>query len=200
MQTPNGLGQHQDVLSASQIDKFYKVILLARAEEILETDSRQFDYVSNLLFILNLCFAKLSVIQMLRIITPVKLHVRIVLGTGAFIVAWSFASELAAAFQCEPPNPWKVIENQCFDRVCTHHCPRWFLEARFCFAIIESCTDLIAGSILEFLWSTKPNHRSRAVGPPTCHRVEDPDTEDEKGGHILLLRIADSVCLAPSRR
>ncbi|KAL8695664.1 MAG: hypothetical protein Q9224_003251 [Gallowayella concinna] len=71
LQTSNGLGKHAETLSTSQLEKFYK-----------------FDYASNLLFILNLCFAKISVLQMLRTITPVKLHVRMVLGVGILPSTW----------------------------------------------------------------------------------------------------------------
>ncbi|KAL8802940.1 MAG: hypothetical protein Q9182_003490 [Xanthomendoza sp. 2 TL-2023] len=100
LQIANGLGRHADTLSASQLEKFYK-----------------FDYVSNLLFILNLCFAKISILQMLRTITPVKMHVRMVLGVGIFVLIWSFASEFAAAFQCSIPGTWQVTGKTCIDRM-----------------------------------------------------------------------------------
>ncbi|KAL9000337.1 MAG: hypothetical protein Q9169_001054 [Polycauliona sp. 2 TL-2023] len=72
LQIANGLGKHTDTLSPSQLDHFDK-----------------YDYASNLLFIINLCFAKVSVLQMLRIITPIKQHVRMVLGVGVFVLLWS---------------------------------------------------------------------------------------------------------------
>ncbi|KAL8783596.1 MAG: hypothetical protein Q9213_004525 [Squamulea squamosa] len=101
LQTANGLGKHADTLSAPQLDKFFK---------------KQYDYISNLLFVLNLCLAKLSVLQMLGAITPIKTHIRMVVGVGAFVLVWSLASIFAAAFQCRLPKPWKVTENGCIDR------------------------------------------------------------------------------------
>ncbi|KAI4234235.1 MAG: hypothetical protein LQ349_003911 [Xanthoria aureola] len=99
LQIGKGLGKHADTLSGPQLDRF-----------------DQFDYASNLLFIVNLCLAKVSVLQMLRTITPVKLHVRMVLGVGLFILLWSLASEFVAAFQCSMPRPWQVTGNRCLDR------------------------------------------------------------------------------------
>ncbi|KAL8668431.1 MAG: hypothetical protein Q9168_006937 [Polycauliona sp. 1 TL-2023] len=99
LQVANGLGRHTDTLSPSQLEHFDK-----------------YDYASNLLFILNLCLAKVSVLQMLRIITPIKQHIRMVLGVGLFVLLWSFASEFVAAFQCRLPKPWRVMGNRCIDR------------------------------------------------------------------------------------
>ncbi|KAI4169554.1 MAG: hypothetical protein LQ343_005634 [Gyalolechia ehrenbergii] len=99
LQTSNGAGRHQDALSASQLDKYYKC-----------------DYTSNLLFIMNLCFTKLSVLQMLKTITPVKEHIRMLTGVGAFVLVWSFASELVSAFQCGVTETWKPFGNKCIDR------------------------------------------------------------------------------------
>lgn len=147
----------------------------------------QFDYASNLLFILNLCFAKLSVLQLLRLVTPVKLHLRLVLGAGAFVILWSIASELASAFQCKTPNTWKVIGNQCFDRVCAPVRPRPRLRS--------NRSSYTTGGILECLRGFQPDHRSRATDPPACHPVEAPDAGEEESRHLFLLRIAHSVCL-----
>ncbi|KAI4267971.1 MAG: hypothetical protein L6R38_008012 [Xanthoria sp. 2 TBL-2021] len=99
LQIGSGLGKHADTLSAPQLDRFDK-----------------FDYASNLLFIVNLCSAKVSVLQMLRTITPIKLHVRMVLGVGLFTLLWSLASEFVAAFHCSIPEPWQVTGNRCIDR------------------------------------------------------------------------------------
>ncbi|KAL9599547.1 MAG: hypothetical protein Q9219_003791 [cf. Caloplaca sp. 3 TL-2023] len=82
VQTSNGVGQHQSALSSSQLDRYFKC-----------------DYASNLLFIFNLCLAKLSVLQMLRTITPVKQHVRMVTAVGGFVLLWSLLSAFVAAFQ-----------------------------------------------------------------------------------------------------
>ncbi|KAL9010554.1 MAG: hypothetical protein Q9173_004521 [Seirophora scorigena] len=137
MQTSNGLGQHQAALSASQLDNFDK-----------------FGYASNLLFIINLCFAKLSVVQMLRTITPIKLHVRIVLGTGAFVVLWSFASELASAFQCKPPNTWKVTGNQCIDRAA-------FWNAYGALNLITEAALLILPLVI--VWNIQTQRKKKAI-------------------------------------
>ncbi|KAL9023803.1 MAG: hypothetical protein Q9196_006963 [Gyalolechia fulgens] len=59
----------------------------------------------------------LQVLQMLKAITPVKQHIRMVMGVGAFVLVWSFASLLVSAFQCGVPETWNPIGNQCIDRV-----------------------------------------------------------------------------------
>ncbi|KAL8968192.1 MAG: hypothetical protein Q9197_005013 [Variospora fuerteventurae] len=137
LQTSNGLGQHEAALSAFQMDNFYK-----------------FDYASNLLFILNLCFAKLSVLQLLRFVTPVKLHLRLVLGAGAFVTLWSIASELASALQCKTPNTWKVIGNQCFDRAA-------FWNAYGAFNLITEAALLILPLVI--LWKLQTQAKKKAV-------------------------------------
>ncbi|KAK3172404.1 hypothetical protein OEA41_005725 [Lepraria neglecta] len=80
------------------------------------TDQVQSGYASDLLFIGNLCFAKLSVVLMLWTLSPVRLHRRIALALGLAIIFWAFTSEFVAAFQCSTPESWRLIGNKCINQ------------------------------------------------------------------------------------
>lgn len=65
----------------------------------------------------TLCFAKLSILLLLRTISPVKSHRNTILVVECTIIFWAFTAELVAAFQCHPPNTWQFIGNTCIKRV-----------------------------------------------------------------------------------
>lgn len=81
------------------------------------TDQVQSGYASDLLFIGNLCFAKLSVVLLLWTLSPVRLHRRMALALGLAIIFWAFTSEFVAAFQCSTPKSWRFIGNKCINQV-----------------------------------------------------------------------------------
>lgn len=81
-------------------------------------DLRQSTYAAGLLYIPSLLLAKISVSLLLRLITPNILHKKLILGVEIVTVLWAVSSEIAAAFQCHLPIPWKFLGgNTCFDRV-----------------------------------------------------------------------------------
>lgn len=81
-------------------------------------DLLQSTYASGLLYIPSLLLAKLSVSLLLRLITPNILHKKLILGVEIVTVFWAISSEIAAAFQCHLPVPWKFLGgNTCFDLV-----------------------------------------------------------------------------------
>lgn len=81
-------------------------------------DLLQSTYAAGLLYIPSLLLAKLSVSLLLRLITPNILHKKLILGVEIITVFWAVSSEIAAAFQCHLPVPWKFLGgNTCFDRV-----------------------------------------------------------------------------------
>lgn len=84
-------------------------------------DLLQSTYAAGLLYIPSLLLAKLSVSLLLRLITPNTLHKKLILGVEIVTVFWAVSSEIAAAFQCHLPVPWKFLGgNTCFDRVCQY--------------------------------------------------------------------------------
>ncbi|MCJ1365418.1 hypothetical protein MMC16_004539 [Acarospora aff. strigata] len=95
-----GLGRHMDTLTTVELTKFQKS-----------------SYAADLMFIPNLCFAKLSVLFLLRSITPVARHRNFALALGLTIAIWAVVSELVVAFRCQLPSPWNFLDNKCIDRI-----------------------------------------------------------------------------------
>lgn len=110
-----------NTLDVIQLERFQKVRLcrtLAKRWRDSVADLLQSTYASGLLYIPSLLLAKLSVSLLLRLITPNILHKKLILGVEIVTVFWAVSSEIAAAFQCHLPVPWKFLGgNTCFDRV-----------------------------------------------------------------------------------
>ncbi|KAG9191681.1 hypothetical protein G6011_10415 [Alternaria panax] len=102
VQTGSGLGRDIHMLTERQI------VLYQQAE-----------YANKLLYIATLCFAKLSIISLLMVLTASKLHRNLGLGLTGFIALWSALSEVVSAFQCGAVEPWRFLlrEGSCFDLV-----------------------------------------------------------------------------------
>jgi hypothetical protein len=77
----------------------------------------QAGYSSELLFVINLALSKISVLVLLRQITPARPHQIAALSTMVLIGIWSVASFFASAFQCGIPNPWEILGSRCFHQV-----------------------------------------------------------------------------------
>lgn len=74
-------------------------------------------YVSTILYLLALTFAKASVVLFLGRLVARRAHSIAVLVLVACTVAWSLASIFGVSFQCELPQPWDLVHAQCFDVV-----------------------------------------------------------------------------------
>lgn len=74
-------------------------------------------YASELLYISSSCFSKLSMLVLFYNVVVLRTHRIFVFGFGMGIFAWSVASIVAAAFQCELPRPWEVMTLHCFNTV-----------------------------------------------------------------------------------
>lgn len=74
-------------------------------------------YAGDLLYILSLTFSKISLLMLLRLLTPVRKQINAISSLGTAIFLWSLASLLSAAFQCHTPRVWAFIGNQCFQKV-----------------------------------------------------------------------------------
>ena len=74
-------------------------------------------YISDLLYILSLTFSKFAVLLLIHRITPVNVHQLLISGTAVIALLWSLTGLLAAAFQCQVPRTWEVLQEKCFDQV-----------------------------------------------------------------------------------
>ncbi|KAH8722992.1 hypothetical protein GQ44DRAFT_621643 [Phaeosphaeriaceae sp. PMI808] len=73
-------------------------------------------YASEFLYILSICFSKLSLLVLFYTIVAVqRVHRRLVVGFGGFVLVWSIASLIVVAFQCELPRPWEIMTLRCFN-------------------------------------------------------------------------------------
>ena len=137
-------------------------------------------YAAELLYILTLGCAKLSIIMLLRLLTPDQRHQRIALGVGAFIAAWGVFSFFAAAFQCSAPDVWSSIDNTCDGRVSGWDLPfnsRWWK----------------AGEILAVLWYHQHRNWRGTHRPPNIYRAISADVFSQEGDHLKLLWNSTSV-------
>ena len=77
----------------------------------------QAGYSSDLLYILTLTMSKISILILLRHITPVTLHRRLAVAVGVFVGTWGVASFFASAFRCSLPAAWAILGRRCFNQV-----------------------------------------------------------------------------------
>ncbi|SCV36049.1 related to integral membrane protein [Fusarium fujikuroi] len=89
----HGLGQHFDVLSASDRDTFFKG-----------------QYATNTMLIASLLCCKLSGTMSLRIMAP-KSQKWIIIACEAVVGVWGVTALLVNFFQCQPPTPWLYGDN-----------------------------------------------------------------------------------------
>ncbi|KAJ5177922.1 uncharacterized protein N7500_000621 [Penicillium coprophilum] len=97
--TANGLGQHRDMLSNRSLETMMKA-----------------EYAAIILFIISICFSKLSLLVFIRNLTPASLDRRFALVLGILIGLWSVVGVFTAAFQCSAPQTWNYLHGSCFDR------------------------------------------------------------------------------------
>ena len=74
-------------------------------------------YASDFLYISTLGFAKLSLIYFFYSIHVQRGQRRFALAFALFILAWTFASLAAVAFQCGLPKPWEMLTLHCYSTV-----------------------------------------------------------------------------------
>ncbi|KAF2732505.1 hypothetical protein EJ04DRAFT_412911, partial [Polyplosphaeria fusca] len=87
-----------------------EALTLRRADNLMKAY-----YASDYLYILTLCFAKLSLIAWfygLNVQTTVR---KIIQAFGIFILAWTASSLIAVAFQCGLPKPWEMMTLHCYN-------------------------------------------------------------------------------------
>ena len=70
-------------------------------------------YTSNLFFVLALGLSKLSLLCFLLRLTPARRHKIAFWAAAGFVGAWTFASVLAVALQCNTSHPWILVGETC---------------------------------------------------------------------------------------
>lgn len=96
----NGLGSPRRVLSAEQVLRFQKYF-----------------YSNSILYVLNLGLSEISILLLIRNLTPVKTQKTAMLVIITFTALWAVASVFTLLFQCHPPHVWQFINNKCINRV-----------------------------------------------------------------------------------
>ena len=71
----------------------------------------------SLLYLIALLSAKLSIVLLLRMISPLGIHQRLGLVLGCFIIVWTMVSVFVSALQCKAPEARNYIQDTCIDEV-----------------------------------------------------------------------------------
>ncbi|MCJ1329041.1 hypothetical protein MMC10_005718 [Thelotrema lepadinum] len=100
IQTVNGLGKPSPTLTVDSINMIEKG-----------------EYAADFLYFASLCCIKLSVLALVRLITPSRLSQFLIWAFEAVVVAWTVSAIFAHAFECSLPNTWDYMNNSCFDRL-----------------------------------------------------------------------------------
>lgn len=77
----------------------------------------QYLYASELLYILSLSLAKISVLQFIDKLNVNKLHKKTCFLATIAIIAWAVAAFFTLAFQCRIPIPWDRNSGHCINAV-----------------------------------------------------------------------------------
>ncbi|PYH89330.1 hypothetical protein BO71DRAFT_423081 [Aspergillus ellipticus CBS 707.79] len=96
--TTQGYGKRESALNAHEINYIEKII-----------------YASDLLYVLALSLAKISVLQLLSKLTVNKLHKKICLWSIILVTVWTIPVFFTLAFRCGVPSPWKPKDGQCIE-------------------------------------------------------------------------------------
>ena len=82
-------------------------------------------YAADLLFIVTLGFAKLSMTVLFRNLTEQGRSQRLHRAAAMFIGVWMLVSFLAQVFSCSTPNVWDFLPEHCYNRVCQSYGLPW---------------------------------------------------------------------------
>lgn len=81
--------------------------------------SIQSQYASDLLYLVALTLAKVSVLQLLHRLTVIKQHRLWSKIVGVIVIVWGVTAFLARAFQCTLPHTWDQT-SKCFNIVSSY--------------------------------------------------------------------------------
>jgi hypothetical protein len=84
------------------------------------TRHSQANYAAQILYVLTLACAKLSVTQIIEAIQSQRKVLLATRAVAAVIALWTITSVFGLAFQCHLPGPWLIKANRCVSLVWSH--------------------------------------------------------------------------------
>ncbi len=111
----HGYGTPSDPLSRSQMTANLKVCALNNHETEFRLTYCKSEYAASLLYVASLCFAKASVLALIKNLTPIRSHQQVTYGLAMLIFLWAIIGEFGTAFLCHLPRPWNYLEGRCSD-------------------------------------------------------------------------------------
>ncbi|KAH9908479.1 hypothetical protein F4778DRAFT_717358 [Xylariomycetidae sp. FL2044] len=97
---PNGIGVHLDTLSQHQLEQLQKAV-----------------YSGGILLVLVSGCVQVSVLFLLRGLTPDPLHHRVTYAAAGFVVLFFIPFFFVAVFPCQPSRVWELLGGQCIDQI-----------------------------------------------------------------------------------
>jgi hypothetical protein len=80
---------------------------------LLLTNTKQSYYATNIFVTVSLGLSRCSVLIFILRLTPIESHRHIAYGIIIATTLWTFGAVMAAALQCDPSQPWKLVGQQC---------------------------------------------------------------------------------------
>ncbi|GAP90613.1 hypothetical protein SAMD00023353_4800750 [Rosellinia necatrix] len=90
-------------------------------------------YAADILYVVSLCFVKLSLLMFIRQIVIDSKQIWFILSLIGFQILLGVVSVFAVAFQCVTPYTWNTLSQQCFNQ------PRFWIA----FGVFDILTDIL---------------------------------------------------------
>ncbi|KAI9667815.1 MAG: hypothetical protein M1821_000634 [Bathelium mastoideum] len=108
------IGQSAAVLVEAH-NGFGKPTVSLNQEKLNDIDKAH--YAGDFLYICGLGFAKLSVLALIRLLTPNRRDQWIMIALEIFIAIWAVTALFTNAFICHVPHAWDYMERKCINRL-----------------------------------------------------------------------------------
>ncbi|MCJ1464414.1 hypothetical protein MMC07_003027 [Pseudocyphellaria aurata] len=133
----NGLGKHRTSLSDMEFDRYSK-----------------FNYVGQILVIVAISLAKISLSLLITTITPSQSILVACRILNAVVVAWGCASIIALALQCDVPHPYDFTPGRCLNQMALY-------DTIGAFNILTDTAIIVLA--VGMMWKVHVNARSRLI-------------------------------------
>lgn len=80
-------------------------------------DIQKAQYASDLLYIIAISLAKISVLQLLEQLAVTRWHIKATRGASVVVILWFISSFFTCAFKCGATQPWNSISRSCINIV-----------------------------------------------------------------------------------
>ena len=74
-------------------------------------------YAANILYISSMIFSEISVLLLLRMITPSERDRKLIACAGSIAILWFIVAFVVSAAECGSPEPWNFMDGHCLNRV-----------------------------------------------------------------------------------